>query len=100
MLENIFFRWLWAVAVLALLVSTTVVLTTGPASAGNNTVVVDADGKATATKCNSNTAADFSTIQAAIDDAGTHAGTTILVCPGLYVEDVVVNKAVILQGVP
>ena len=44
MSENLSFRWLWAVAVLALLVSTTAVLTPEPVSASHNVIVVDDDG--------------------------------------------------------
>jgi parallel beta-helix repeat protein len=53
------------------------------------TVVVDDDGRATATNCDANQPA-FSSIQAAVDAAG--AGSRILVCPGTYAEQVVVTK--------
>lgn len=41
-------------------------------------------------------APDFATIQAAIDAVG--AGAEILVCPGTYAEDVVVDKALTIRG--
>ena len=41
---------------------------------------------------------DFSTIQAAIDDPTTGAGALILVAPGAYNENVIMNKPVRLQG--
>ena len=41
---------------------------------------------------------DYSTIQAAIDAPTTGAGTLILVAPGAYNENVIMNKPVRLQG--
>jgi len=41
---------------------------------------------------------DFSTIQAAIDASTTGAGALILVAPGAYNENVIMNKPVRLQG--
>ena len=41
---------------------------------------------------------DFTTIQAAIDAPSTGAGTLILVAPGAYNENVIMNKPVRLQG--
>ncbi len=49
------------------------------------TKVVDDDGRATASNCNSNTPA-FTTIQAAVSAASP--GDTIKVCPGTYPEQV------------
>ncbi len=80
---------------LALLVS--VMLTTPSPTSAAGTIVVDDDGKATAANCNARDAADSSTIQGGIDAASV--GDTVLVCPGTYVEDVEVDKAVILQGI-
>jgi nitrous oxidase accessory protein NosD len=40
----------------------------------------------------------FSTIQAAVN--ASPAGSTVLVCPGTYPEQVVINKALTLRGVP
>jgi nitrous oxidase accessory protein NosD len=54
------------------------------------TLVVDDDGKATASNCGASTPAPNS-IQAAITAAAS--GDTIKVCPGTYNENVVVNKA-------
>jgi hypothetical protein len=52
-------------------------------------VVVDDDGRATATDCNANRPAS-SSIQAAVDAAVP--GSTIRICPGTYAEQVVVTK--------
>ncbi|MBI5640921.1 MAG: hypothetical protein HZA17_10895 [Nitrospirae bacterium] len=41
---------------------------------------------------------DFSSIQAAIDDPATRPGTFIMVAPGTYTENVIMNKPVRLQG--
>lgn len=89
MLGTMSIRWLWAVAVLALLVSTTVLLNTGPASAGHTLFIVDDDGKAEVGNCNSKTAADDDKIQDVIDVASP--GDHVFVCPGTYFEDVDVN---------
>src|SRR6266567_1772351 len=48
------------------------------------------------TRTNDN--ATFASIQAAINDAGTVAGTTLQVSAGTDSEQVTVNKSVILQG--
>lgn len=47
---------------------------------------------------NINTGEDFATIQAAIDDSDTRAGHTILAYAGIYYENVVINKPIILRG--
>ena len=42
---------------------------------------------------------DFTSIQAAIDDAGTAAGDTITLCAGIFVEgDIIVNKQLTIAG--
>ena len=51
---------------------------------------------ATITVCNTGGPCDYTTIQAAINAAT--AGDTITVAAGTYIEDVVVNKAITLQG--
>ena len=52
----------------------------------------------TGEECDVNVPTDFSTIQAAIDDAGTVDGETVCVDSGSYNENVVVNKAITLSG--
>lgn len=54
------------------------------------TLVVDDDGLAAVGDCDATTSA-FPTIQAAVDAAGP--GDTILVCPGVYDEQVTIRKA-------
>lgn len=61
------------------------------ASAMAATLVVDDDGLASATDCNALTPADSPTIQGAVSAAS--AGDTILVCPGLYDEQVTIATA-------
>ncbi len=70
----------------------------GLSLAGNTraaVLVVADDGMGSAANCNDATPA-FTSINAAI--AAAVAGDTIKVCPGTYVENVVLNKNVILQG--
>lgn len=59
------------------------------------TQAVDDDGFASLTNCNAATAT-HNTIQEGVDAAA--AGDTVKVCPGTYIENVTVNKALILQG--
>lgn len=59
------------------------------------TVVVDDDGQASATDCDASIPAS-STIQGGINAA--NIGDTVKVCPGTYNEDVIVNKALSLNG--
>ena len=47
---------------------------------------------------NLNTTKDFATIQAAINDADTEHGHTIIVDSGTYSENVIVNKSLTLRG--
>jgi hypothetical protein len=59
-----------------------------PVSAAT-TLVVDDDGRATVSDCNAQQRT-FSTIQAAVDSASP--GSTILICPGAYAEQVAITK--------
>ena len=72
-------------------------------TASFDTFVVDADGDATPGDCGSGETADSSTINGAIalasDTTMLQKRDVILVCPGTYFENVVVDKTVILQGV-
>jgi len=52
----------------------------------------------TGAPCNVNVPGNFTTIQGAIDDAGTINGETICVGAGTYPEDVVINKEITLAG--
>jgi ribosomal protein S27E len=61
-----------------------------PAGADPVMLVVDDDGFATATDCDATTVT-FNTIQTAVDAASP--GDTILVCPGTYNEQVVVDES-------
>jgi hypothetical protein len=64
-------------------------MTTPRAAQAATTLVVDADGQATATDCNAANSA-FTTIQAAVNAAAP--GDTIYICPGTYNEQVVVSE--------
>jgi len=68
-------------------------LTAAPAVAA--ILVVDDDGLASATDCNAATLA-FPTITLAV--AAASPSDTIKVCPGLYAEQVSINKTLTLQG--
>ena len=74
---------------LALLVS--VMLTTPNPTSAASTFVVDVDGFAASADCDAADAADSLTIQGGINAASV--GDTVLVCPGTYFENVVVDKA-------
>src|SRR5690606_37215124 len=64
-------------------------------SAGLSTLVVDDDGFASETDCDSPFPA-YATIQSAINAAAN--GNTIKVCPGTYAENLIVDKKLTLQG--
>jgi hypothetical protein len=59
------------------------------------TLVVDDDGMASATNCNASDPA-YTTISAAVLDASN--GDTIQVCPGTYIENIVLDKSLTLKG--
>jgi parallel beta-helix repeat protein len=59
------------------------------------TVVVEGDGLAT---CNPGPA-HFTTIQAAVNAVSTFPGSTVLVCPGSYPEQVVISQPLTLRGI-
>jgi len=71
------------------LVAVSATVTSQPAQA-QVTLVVDDDGKATASDCDASQKA-FGSIQAAVDAAAP--GSTILICPGTYAEQVVVTTS-------
>jgi nitrous oxidase accessory protein NosD len=83
-------RWQMCLVIVAALLA----LTAAPAVAA--TLVVDDDGLASATDCDAVTPADSSTISGAIVIASP--GDTIKVCPGLYAEQVSINKTLTLLG--
>lgn len=62
---------------------------------GATTLYVDDDGQAGAGNCGS-TAVGFTTVQSAVDAA--MPGSTIQVCEGTYVENIVINKPLTLLG--
>ena len=72
-------------------------LTLGASSAVAATRVVDDDGEATPANCNSSTDTPYTTITEAIDDAV--AGDKIIVCPGVYAEQIEITKALTITGV-
>jgi hypothetical protein len=71
-------------------------LTATKVDAATVTYVVDDDGQATTSNCNSSTPTPYSTVSAAVTAAA--AGDTVKVCPGAYAEDVVVDKPLYLKG--
>lgn len=79
----------WFVRVVAVLAAAGGVAAAAPALASAATLVVGQD----TTSC---PAATYSSIQAAVGAAS--AGDTVSVCPGLYVEDVTVDKPLTLVG--
>jgi hypothetical protein len=76
-------------SVLALAVFGLMAFGAAPAAAAPSTLVVDEDGMASTTDCNASNSA-YPTITLAI--AAANPGDTIKVCPGLYNEQVMVNK--------
>src|SRR5256886_413947 len=82
------------VAPLVLVLVSSLILFKDRASAAT-TLVVDDDGMATAADCNDPTPT-YMTIGAAV--AAAASGDTIKVCPGTYVENVVLNKSLTLLG--
>jgi hypothetical protein len=69
-------------------------LTATPAAAA--TLVVDGDGQATPFNCDAAAATPYTSIQAAITAAAS--GDTVVVCPGTYNEQPVVDKPLRLSG--
>ena len=69
-------------------------LTASPSYAAN--LVVDDDGQGSPNNCNVATPTPYTTIQAAITAAAP--GDTIVVCPGIYDEQPIVDKAVRISG--
>jgi parallel beta-helix repeat protein len=67
------------------------------ASGGAVTRVVDEDGKATIANCNDTTHTAHLTIQLAVN--ASNPGDTILVCPGVYPEQVTIAKSLTIRGV-
>lgn len=65
-------------------------------SAGAANRVVDDDGEATATNCNSGTDTPYTTVGEAIADA--NPGDKIIVCPGVYNEQVTVTINLTISG--
>src|SRR6266496_4144225 len=76
--------------VLLLVLMATITGQTPRAAAADTTFVVDDDGRGTASDCNASQKA-FSSVQAAVDVATP--GSTILVCPGTYAEQVAITKS-------
>jgi nitrous oxidase accessory protein NosD len=81
-------------AVIAVL-GTVLTLSAGPVVAGT-TLVVDDDGLAIPTDCDDTSAADASTVNGAVTAASS--GDTIIVCPGTYIEQVVIATDLTLLG--
>jgi Right handed beta helix region len=84
--------------ILLLLLAVTAMLVASVSSshaAPATTRVVDDDGRASVSNCNANDAA-FSHIQDAVNMSAP--GDRVKVCPGSYAEDVVVDKALTVQG--
>jgi hypothetical protein len=78
------------------LIATAFLLAGRPAWSNPTILVVDDDGKATAGNCDANVNT-FDKIQNAI--ASASPGDTVLVCPGVYEEQVTINKPLItLEG--
>lgn len=74
----------------------TALLASSPLFATGVTRVVDDDGLATVASCNAVTAAP-TTIQAGVN--ASNSGDTVLVCPGVYPEQVrIVNKNITVRG--
>ncbi|HKN58119.1 MAG TPA: hypothetical protein VJV97_04655, partial [Gemmatimonadaceae bacterium] len=59
------------------------------------TLVVDDDGMASVSNCN-DSAMTYMTISAAVMAANPN--DTIIVCPGLYLEQVMINKTLTIRG--
>lgn len=78
------------------LVSATLALVLGAAPTFAANLIVDEDGHGTLNNCDAAAATPYTTIQAAL--AAAVAGDTIVVCPGLYDEQPVVDKAVRISG--
>lgn len=79
----------WLIFILLLLTGTSIIpasyITTNKNTNLENIITVDDDGNA-----------DYSRIQEAIDNA--NSGDTIYICKGNYVENLVIDKSIILEG--
>lgn len=77
------------------LIATAFLLAGRPAWSNPTILVVDVDGKATPESCDADVTT-FDKIQNAIDFASP--GDTVFVCPGVYEEQVTINKPLTLEG--
>jgi parallel beta-helix repeat protein len=85
----------WAITTVLALVASFLVLGARPAGAVV-TRVVDDDGLATQLSCDDPVPTLYSTVQSAVTDA--IAGDTVIVCPGVYTEQVTIDKDLTVTG--